>query len=79
MNYRVKDYENILKKVSKVTLTKYETDYYDSPILLLALEDMIYAYNKLKDEYEKYKEEVKENYKQINVSEQYDIDDRDFI
>lgn len=79
MNYRVKDYENILKKVSKVTLTKYETDYYDSPILLLALEDMIYAYNKLQDEYEKYKEEVKENYKQINVSEQYDIDDRDFI
>lgn len=79
MNYRMKDYEKILKKVSKVTLTKYETDYYDSPILLLALEDMIYAYNKLQDEYEKYKEEVKENYKQINVSEQYDIDDRDFI
>lgn len=79
MNYRISDYEKILKKVSDITMTKYESDYYDCPVLLLALEDMLRQYKKLENEYLKYQTNVKENYKRIDVSEQYDIDDRDFI
>lgn len=79
MNYRIDDYEKILKKASDITLTKYECDYYDCPVLLMALEDMIRAFKILENEYKEYQKEVKDNFKQIDVSEQYDIDDRDFI
>lgn len=79
MIYRIDDYEKIVNKVSKITNTKYETDYWACPVLLLALEDMLREYKKLKAEYEDYKINVKENYKQIDISKQYDIDDKDFI
>lgn len=79
MNYKISDYEKILKKVEEITLTKYESDYYDCPILLSALEDLLNEYNKLDEEFLEYKEEIKDNYKRIDVSEQYDINDDNFI
>lgn len=79
MNYRIDDYEKIVNKVSKITNTEYKTDYWDCPILLLALEDMLTSYKRLENEFEKYKNNVRDNYKRIDVSEQYDIDNRDFI
>ena len=79
MNYRINDYERIVEKTSKITGTKYETDYWDCPVLLMALEDMLRMYKKLNEEYLQFKENVRDNYKQIDVSKQYDIDDRDFI
>lgn len=79
MNYRIDDYVKIVNKVSKITSTKYETDYWDCPVLLMALEDLLYFYKKLQNEFDKYKQNVYDNYKRIDVSEQYDIDDRDFI
>lgn len=79
MNYTIDDYERILKEISEVTLTKYESDYYSCPVLLSALEDMLREYKKLKNEFEEYKINVKENYKQIDISKQCDLDDKDFI
>lgn len=79
MNYRIDDYEKVVNKVSNITRTKYETDYWDCPVLLLALEDLLRKYKKLEKEYLEYQQNVNDNYKRINVSEQYDIDDKDFI
>lgn len=79
MNYRIDDYEKVVNKVSNITRTKYETDYWDCPVLLLALEDLLREYKKLEKEYLEYQQNVNDNYKRINVSEQYDIDDKDFI
>ena len=79
MNYKIDDYEKILKKVSNITMVNYESDYYDCPVLLLALEDMLRAYKTKEEEFLEYKRYVNDNYKQIDVAEQYDIDDRDFI
>lgn len=79
MIYRIDDYEKIVNKVSKITNTKYETDYWACPVLLMALEDMLRMYKKLNEEYLQFKANVRDNYKQIDVSKQYDIDDRDFI
>lgn len=79
MNYRIDDYEKVVNKVSNITRTKYETDYWDCPVLLLALEDLLREYKKLEKEYLEYQQNVNDNYKRINVSEQYDIDDKYFI
>lgn len=79
MNYTIDDYERILKEISEVTSTKYESDYYGCPVLLSALEDMLMEYKKLNDTFEEYKNNVNDNYKIIEPKEQYDIDDRDFI
>jgi hypothetical protein len=79
MNYRIDDYERIVSKASEITNTKYETDYWDCPVLLMALEDMLRQYKKLENDFLEYQANVKENYKRIDVSEQYDIDDKDFI
>lgn len=79
MNYRIDDYEKVVNKVSNITRTKYETDYWGCPVLLLALEDLLREYKKLEKEYLEYQQNVNDNYKRINVSEQYDIDDKDFI
>ena len=79
MNYKINDYERIVEKASKITGTKYETDYWDCPVLLMALEDMIRAFKILENEYKEYQKEVEDNFKQIDVAEQYDINDRDFI
>lgn len=79
MNYRIDDYEKVVNKVSNITRTKYETDYWDCPVLLLALEDLLREYKKLEKEYLEYQQNVNDNYKRINVSEQYDIDEKDFI
>lgn len=79
MNYRIDDYEKVVNKVSNITRTKYETDYWDCPVLLLALEDLLREYKKLEKEYLEYQQNVNDNYKRINVAEQYDIDDKDFI
>ena len=66
--------KEILEKVSEITGTKYETDYYwGNPIVLMALEDMVIEYTKLKFEFENYQEDVKENYKKIEQKDQYDI------
>lgn len=79
MNYRISDYEKIVNKVSKITTTKYETDYWDCPVLLLALEDLLREYKKLEETLNKFKQNVEDNYERIDESKQYDIDDRDFI
>lgn len=64
----------ILAKVSDITGTKYETDYYwGNPVVLMALEDMVTEYKILKEEYENYKENIQENYKKIDDKDLYDI------
>lgn len=66
--------KEILEKVSDITGTKYETDYYwGNPVVLMALEDMVVEYTKLKFEYENYQDNVKENYKRIEQKDQYEI------
>ena len=42
------------------------------------IEDLVYQYHKLKEEYEDYQATVSENYKPISKHEQFDINENDF-
>ena len=75
------DYE----KIRKITFTDYDVIYVDKNVLLKEnnyksmTENLIVAYERLNEEFEDYKRNVAENYRQIPIAEQIGIGDEDFI
>lgn len=75
----------IYKKIQEITLTDYEEISSNEFVLInetgieSIISDLIVAYNSLTEEFEKYKQNIADNYRQIPVEEQVGISDRDFI
>lgn len=73
--------EKILKKVTDITNFTYKSkgDFITYEDVISIIEDLVCEYNVLKEKFEDYKGNVRDNYRQITPQEMYDIDDRDFI
>lgn len=73
--------EKILEKVTDITNFTYKSkgDFIAYEDVISIIEDLVCEYNVLKEKFEDYKENVRDNYRQITPQEMYDIDDRDFI
>lgn len=73
--------KKILKKVTDITNFTYKSkgDFIAYEDVISIIEDLVCEYNVLKEKFEDYKENVRDNYRQITPQEMYDIDDRDFI
>lgn len=63
----------IIKNISKLTMTDYETtgDFIPVDSWKDLAEDLLYEFDKLQEEFEDYKEFVKDNYKQKTNEEIY--------
>lgn len=68
--------EDLKKDVSEITMTKYEDKLEDIECLI---KDLISYYYNLEEEFEDYKEYVKDNYKIKSPYELYGISEEDFI
>ena len=73
--------KKILKKVTDITNFTYKSkgDFIAYEDVISIIEDLVCEYNVLKEKFEDYKENVRDNYRQITPQEMYDIYDRDFI
>lgn len=73
--------KKILEKVTDITNFTYKSkgDFIAYEDVISIIEDLVCEYNVLKEKFEDYKENVRDNYRQITPQEMYDIDDRDFI
>lgn len=73
---------NMIKKVSDITLTDYETigEFIPVESLISALFDMLYEYNREEERIEDLKNEINENYelKKFNPYDEYGIGANDF-
>lgn len=73
------------EKIREITFTDYDVMYFDKNVLFKEnnyrsmTEDLIVAYERLYEEFEDYKSNVAENYRQIPIAEQIGIGDEDFI
>lgn len=73
------------KKIQEITITDYEGLDFVTKVLIKEdfieplIEDLLIAYDSLKEEFEDYKKNVADNYRQIPVAEQVGISDEDFI
>ena len=76
MKVRIEFDEDMLKKVSEITMTKYDNTLGDIECMI---EDLISYYYNLEEEFEDYKQYVQDNYKVIPDEEQYAVDNKDFI
>lgn len=73
--------KKILEKVTDITnfIYKSKGDFIAYEDVISIIEDLVCEYNVLKEKFEDYKKNVRDNYRQITPQEMYDIDDRDFI
>lgn len=73
--------KKILEKVTDITNFTYKSkgDFIAYEDVISIIEDLVCEYNVLKEKFEDYKENIRDNYRQITPQEMYDIDDRDFI
>lgn len=73
--------KKILEKVTGITNFTYKSkgDFIAYEDVISIIEDLVCEYNVLKEKFEDYKENIRDNYRQITSQEMYDIDDRDFI
>lgn len=73
--------EKILEKITDITNFTYKSkgDFIAYEDVISIIEDLVCEYNVLKEKFEDYKENIRDNYRQITPQEMYDIDDRDFI
>ena len=73
------------KKIQEITITDYEVLDFVTKVLIKEdfieplIENLLIAYDSLKEEFEDYKRNVADNYRQIPVAEQIGISDEDFI
>ena len=77
--------KNLYDEIRKITKTDYQyaessdkkevLAYHDVDVLI---EELVYAYNNLKEEFDEFKEYVKDNYKPISPYEMYGINEKDF-
>ena len=79
MFYEKLDKEELemIKNISKLTMTNYEIigDFIPVDSWKILAEDLMYEFDKLKEEFDDYKEFVKDNYKQKTNEEIYEIID----
>lgn len=70
-----------MEEVTEITGFSYtsKNDLISLDDVISIIEDLVCEYNVLKEKFEDYKENVRDNYRQITPQEMYDIDDRDFI
>ena len=78
----VKINQDLIEEVSEVTFTDYELiagynrienkleTYIDVNNLMTALEDLMVSYHKLQEDYEDFQQNVKDNYRQLDINEQ---------
>lgn len=73
------------KKIQEITITDYEVLDFVTKVLIKEdfieplIENLLVAYDSLKEEFEDYKRNVVDNYRQIPIAEQVGISDEDFI
>lgn len=71
-----------VKRVSEITLTKYEVqgNFISGDTLLAALEDLLVFYNAKEEELEDLQKEISENYelKKVSPYEEYGVSEADF-
>lgn len=85
MLYKLDDYDmktldscdNIIGKCKRTWVGDYQ--YIDGEELLGCIEELIYEYERVKEELEDTKQDMEDNYRPISRAEQYEISDRDFI
>ncbi len=67
--------QELIKKVENITNTDYELlgDFIQTELLIHVIEDMLCEYEEIQEKYEDYKQYVKDNYREISQSDQYDI------
>lgn len=60
-----------LKEIEKITSTDYEAgDFIKVDNLISIIEDLKIEYDRLDEEFKDYKQNIEDNYKQINLEEQ---------
>lgn len=64
MKIKIELNEELLNKVAEITMTRYDGDDIESII-----EDLVCYYHNLEEEFEDYKQNVQDNYKQINYED----------
>ena len=82
MYYKLNEKEKeIMEKVSNWTFTDYELegDFIKTENLISAIEDLLVECEHQAECYEDLEQELRDNYKPISHSEQYEINDDDFI
>lgn len=72
--------EELYKKVKNITITNYYMEGNMLPLdsLPIMIEDLIYEYELLKEEFEDFKEDVRENYKLKSNLTNYEYEDYKF-
>ena len=87
MRVDVSNFET-LKRASEITLTDYNIrwfdaenieGYIDGEDLLSIIDDLIYEVDRLEEQIEDIKEDIRDNYKPISYAEQVGVRDSDFI
>ena len=87
MRVDVSNFET-LKRASEITLTDYNIrwfdaenieGYIDGEDLLSIIDDLIYEVDRLEEQIEDIKEDIRDNYKPISYAEQVGVSDSDFI
>ena len=71
--YRIDENERkLLKKVSEITLTGYESlgDFIPAENLIYIIRDLTWEYDRLEEKYEDFVKDVEDNYKPIPYEEQ---------
>lgn len=64
MKIKIELNEELLNKVAEITMTRYDDDDIESMI-----EDLVCYYHNLEEEFEDYKQNVQDNYKQIKYED----------
>ena len=73
------------KKIQEITITDYEVLDFVTKVLIKEdfieplIENLLVAYDSLKEEFEDYKKNVADNYRQISIAEQVGISNENFI
>ena len=73
--------KEILEKVVKITDVDYKlSDVFNDEYVLDIIADLVNAYERLKTEYDEYKEDIQENYelKKIDLYDEYGVSENDF-
>lgn len=75
MKFKLMISDELKDKISKITSTEYK----ELEDIECLIEDLIYYYEHLEEEFEDYKEYVKENYNMKSPYETYGISKEDFV
>ena len=74
ISYRLNDKElELIKRAERITCSGYDIkgDMLDADMFIPIIEDLLYELDKLQEEYDDFKQNVKDNYKPITNKELY--------